>query len=148
MKTYGLIILLLLAACAPVSQTIANVSNFVAGSQSVSYQASTESIASAIQDFTPTLPLYNGYTPLLISNTSVNNQVTEKITVSAKALKGSASLNTNTEDFSVDIGLTAKDGYTELVIGPSSASNETARTVVKDYVAKLDELFERYTPSE
>jgi hypothetical protein len=140
MKPYLLFCLFLFTACAPVSQTVSNVSNFVAGTQVVSYSASPESLASAIQTMTPTMALYDGYTPLSVSDTATN-----QLTLSAKALQGSINSNINAEDFSVTVTLEPKGDYTEVILSPSSASNDTARKVAADYVAKLDEQFGRYT---
>jgi hypothetical protein len=143
MKPYLLLCLYLCTACAPVSQTVSNVTNFVAGTQVVSYTASPETLASAIQTLTSTMPLYDGYTPLSVDDTAAN-----QLTLSAKALKGSINSNLNAEDFSVTVTLEPKGDYTEIILSPSSASNDTARKVAADYVAKLDEQFERYTGSQ
>jgi hypothetical protein len=140
MKTLFIAVsLLFLAACAPVNQTVANVSNLVGGTQVVSYQADAGALATAIQDITTTMPLYNGYTPL-----RAEAQGIEKVVVSARALKGSVASDPNAEDFSLEFSLVDKGGYTELTVRPSSASNNTARQLVTDYVKLLDETFARY----
>jgi hypothetical protein len=139
MKTLLIVMsLLFLAACAPVNQTVANVSNFVGGTQVVSYQADAATLATAIQDITSTLPLYNGYTPL-----RAEVQGIEKVVVSARALKGNVGGNPDTEDFSLEFSLVDKGGSTELTVRPSSASNDTARQLVSDYVKELDKAFAR-----
>ncbi len=140
MKTLLLVLsLLFLAACAPISQTAANVSNFVGGTQIVSYQTDAATLAAAIQEITNTMPLYNGYTPL-----RAEQQGVEKVVVATNALKGSLDSNFDAEDFSLEFSLVDKGGYTELTVRPSSASNDTARQVVTDYVKLLDEKFERH----
>lgn len=136
-------LLFFLVACAPISQTAANVSNFVVGTQVVSYQTDTETIAATIQSITGAMTLYSGYTPLVVSDVVTNGQSTEKIVVSAKALKGSVGNNVNAEDFSLEFVLVDQGGFAELTIRPSSASNDTARQAVTDYVAVLDKNFER-----
>jgi hypothetical protein len=144
MKTLSIAGLLLsLAACAPISQTAANVSNFVVGTQVVSYKTDTETMAETIQFITGTIPLYGGYTPLRVSDVSTKEQKTEKIVVSAKALRGSVGSNVEAEDFSLEFFLGDKGSETELTVRPSSASNDTARQAVTDYVAALDKNFER-----
>jgi hypothetical protein len=138
MKTLFVSLLLFLAACAPISQTAANVSNFVVGTQVVSYETDTATLAASVQSITSSVPLYSGYTPLRVSEVA-----TEKIVVSAKALQGSFGGNPDAEDFMVEFLLADKGSYTELTVRSSSASNETARQVVTDYVTALDKTFVR-----
>lgn len=95
-------------------------------------------LAATIQNLTGTMPIPRGYTPL-----SAKQQSPEQVVVSAKALKGSVSGNLSLEDFSLEFSLLDKGGYTELTVRPSSASNDTARQLVTDYVKLLDDNFER-----
>jgi hypothetical protein len=139
MKTFLILVsLMCLAACAPVNQTVANVSNFVGGTQVVSYQTDVATLAATIQSLTGTMPIPNGYTPLRVEQQSL-----EKVVVSTQALKGNIGSNFEAEDFSLEFSLIAKGGYTELTVRPSSASNDTARQLVTDYVKLLDENFAR-----
>jgi hypothetical protein len=83
------------------------------------------------------------HTPLVVSDVLMTGQTTEKVVVLAKALKGSLGGNLDAEDFSLEFSLVDKGSSTELTIRPRSASNETARQVVTDYVAALDKNWER-----
>jgi hypothetical protein len=139
MKLFFIFIsLLCLAACAPVNQTVANVSNFVGGTQVVSYKTDVATLSATLQNLTSTMPIPSGYTPL-----SAAQESSEIVVVSAKALKGNVGSNVDAEDFSLEFSLVDKGGYSELTIRPSSASNDTARQLVTDYVKLLDETFER-----
>jgi hypothetical protein len=139
MKTFLLcIVLLVLAACAPVNQTVTNVSNFVGGTQVVSYETDGVTLAMTIQNFTATMPMPSGYTPL-----RAEQQGIDKVIVSAQALKGSLDTNFDAEDFSLEFSILDKNGSTELTVRPSSASNDRARQIVTDYVKLLDEKFAR-----
>jgi hypothetical protein len=143
-KLYLILLLGCLTACAPISQTAANVSNFVAGTQVVSYAAPSETVATTIQDITPTMPLYSGYTPLRVGDISTTQGKTRSLVVSAQALKGSVSSTVNAEDFSLEFSLVENVASTELTVRPSSASNDTAREVVTDYIKRLDEILARF----
>jgi hypothetical protein len=131
-------LLLVFTACAPVNQTVSNVSNFVGGTQVVSYQTDAQTLATMIQTLTGELPIPRGYTPL-----RVTEQVADKVTVSAQALKGSLDTNADIEDFSLEFSLVASGDNTELTVRPSSASNDTARQLVTDFITLLDENFVR-----
>lgn len=138
MKTlFVFLSLICLVACAPVNQTVANVSNFVGGTQVVSYQTDTATLTTAIQSLTGTMPIPKGYTPLRAE------QQGDKVIVSAQALKGSIDTNFDAEDFSLEFTFVDKGGSSELTVRPSSASNDTARQLVTDYIKLLDESFER-----
>lgn len=133
-----LISLLCLAACAPVNQTVANVSNFVGGTQIASYTTDVATLAATITDLTGKMPIPKGYTPL-----RVEQQGADKVIVSAMALKGGLDTNLEAEDFSLEFSLLDKGGSTEVTVRPSSASNDTARGLVTDYIRELDKAFER-----
>jgi hypothetical protein len=130
-----------LAACAPVSKTVSNVSNFVAGVLVASYQVTSSELAAALVNITPSVQFSGGYTPLF-----VESQSEERVVVEAKALKGAINANLSAEDFSVEMSLVTMNTYTELTLRPSSASNDTARSVAESYVTLLDKRFERYKP--
>jgi hypothetical protein len=133
-----------LAACAPVSQTVGNVTsgvtNFVGGVVTASYQATPAEVSGALAEITPTLRNYGGYIPL-----ALREQTPEKVVVAATALKGSSSTILDVGDFTVEATFTDKTDHTEVAFRPSSTSNETAKKVIEDYLLELDERFARYT---
>ncbi len=133
-----LLSLVCLAACAPINQTATNVSNFVGGTQLVSYQIDSATLAMTIESLTATMPIPKGYTPLRASQEGA-----DKVVIAATALKGSADTNVNAGDFSLEFSLLDKGDVTELTVRPSSASNDIARQLVTDYIKLLDESFAR-----
>jgi hypothetical protein len=145
MKLFFILLSLLgLAACAPVSQTVSNVSsgvtNFVGGVVTASYQATPAELSSAVAAITPTLRNYGGYIPL-----AVREQTPEKVVIGATALKGNSSTILDVGDFTVEATFTDKTDHTVVALRPSSTNNETAKKVIEDYVAELDKRFARYS---
>jgi hypothetical protein len=141
MKPLSLVLLVLLAACAPVSQTATNVSRLVQGIQVVPYKGTASEISSTVIDLAKLMQMGGSYTPL-----SVTMYTSEKMMLSSKALKGSISRSLDAKDFSIDVLFAENNAVTEVTFRPSDSDLAKAQEVIKNLTAELDKRFSRYTP--
>jgi hypothetical protein len=141
MKSISLIILVFLAACAPVSQTATNVSRLVQGIQVVPYNGTASDISSTLIDLAKVMQMGGSYTPL-----SATMYTSEKIMLSCKALKGSISRSLDAKDFSIEVGFAENNAVTEVTFRPSDSDLAKAQEVIKNITAELDKRYSRYTP--
>lgn len=67
MKPISLVLLVFLAACAPVRQTATNVSRLVQGIQAVPYNGTASEISSTLIDLAKVMQMGGSYTPLSVT---------------------------------------------------------------------------------
>jgi hypothetical protein len=140
MKYILAMLLLLATACAPVSQTVTNVSRFVRGVQILQYQAASPELSAVITTTTMTMQMGGSYTPLAVST-----DTTGKITLFSKPLKGSIARDTQAQEFSIDVTLVETSTYTEITFQLSDIDHPKAQEVINNLTAELDKQFVRYT---
>jgi hypothetical protein len=140
MKIVSIALLFLMIACAPVSQTVTNVSRFVQGVQIFQYQAALADVSLSVSNTAMAMQMGGSYTPLV-----VKTETAGALTVSSKPLKGSIARAVQAEAFSIDISFVETASYTEVTFRPSDIDHQKAQEVIKSLLAELDKQFTRYT---
>ncbi len=141
MKRLSLVIVILIAACAPVNQTATSVSRFVQGIQVISYNDKASDISTSLIDRAKVMQMGGSYTPLAVTMFS-----SEKLMLSSKALKGSISRSLDARDFSIDVTFAENNAVTEVNFRPSDSDLAKTQEVIKSLIAELDQRYSRYTP--
>ena len=141
MKYLGLLMVLLLSACAPAVEAVSTtVTGAVTGETTVSYSTTAWDVVTELVDASSRLQPSAKHTYYSSSKVSDIGLV-----LSANPLKGGTGTNTSTaERISISISTEAHDGYVEVHFDPTPASSKVAREAAQSLIDWLDKAFIRY----